>query len=689
MIGSQTTLFKNYKVIFCGISKNCINSIEHNLKFLENFSKLKKFDLSVIIVDSDSDDGTKEVINSYQNSIDEFYKFDLDGLESKYKNRIERIAISRNKCLEIARDLINDKKVIYIPLDLDMKIFKYVDIQKMESLIENSIKKDTINGTFPFSKPYYYDIFALRAKNWINYNAQFIARRYKKFFKLGSFVVNYFLIFRKQIGYKKFIKKKNIVVYSAFGGIGIYNLKNNIVDFKYEISKKYPEDISEHIFFNSKFKDLKIDPTWIVEAPKEHLEYKNLTLINKLFYFFKSFYFDLSNVFKFDNRNSILKDLIILSKLIFLKNKFNIKNKTSIIVTASDETHFKYLVKFIDKFKSYKKNNKKDRLLVFNLGMSDSQINYLKDNIYVELRDFNFKEYPDFFSWRLKEHNYKLGGFSWKPAILNELIYEEVDFLIWFDSANLFSKKLTLFKTFILLNGFVSFYSSGNIKRWTHYNALKNLNLQSENDFLNMKNLTGGILGFNLQNKKVINFLNNWHILCSDIKNIFPKNSNINDHRHDQAMLSIEYHKTFSAELIAHSKLLGISTQNWSNKILYFYDLRILNDTKYYDIYYNFLNKSTFGNSRAKILILFEQSNLDKIPLRLFFSKKIILFVLENNLNKNNYLKKILTYKIFINKKNDISLKHNVIYISENEYNPKEIISIIDSEYYSIFGEQQ
>lgn len=689
MIGSQTTLFKNYKVIFCGISKNCIDSIEQNLNFLKNFSKLKKFDVSVIIVDSDSDDGTKEVINSYQKSINKFYTYDLDGLESKYKNRIERIAISRNKCLEIARGLINDKKVIYIPLDLDMKIFKYVDIQKMESLIENSIKKDTINGTFPFSKPYYYDIFALRAENWINYNAQFIARRYKKFFKIGSFIVNYFLIFRKQIGYKKFIKKKNIVINSAFGGIGIYNLKNNIIDFRYETSKKHPEDISEHILFNNKFKDLKIDSTWIVEAPEEHLEFKNLTFKNKLIYFFKSLYFDLLNLFKFDNQITILKDLIILSKLIFQKNKLNIKNKTSIIVTASDEIHFKYLVKFIDKFKLYKKKNKKDRLLVFNLGMSDSQIRYLKNNNYVELRDFNFKEYPDFFNWRLKDHNYKLGGFAWKPAILNELINEEVDFLIWFDSANLFSKKLSLFKTFILLNGFVSFYSSGNIKRWTHYNALKNLNIETENNILKMKNLTGGILGINLQNKKALNFLNNWYILCSDIKNIFPKESNINDHRHDQAMLSIEYHKTFSAELITHSKFLGISTQNWSNKILYFYDLRILNDTKYNNIYYHFLNRSTFGNSRAKLLILFEQSNLAKIPLRLFFSKKIILFVFENNLNKNNYLKKILTYKIFINKKNNISLKHNVIYLNKNEFNPKEIISIIDSEYYRISGEQQ
>ena len=75
----------------------------------------------------------------------------------------------------------------------------------------------------------------------------------------------------------------------------------------------------------------------------------------------------------------------------------------------------------------------------------------------VELKVFNFEKYPDFYSWRLKEHNFKLGGFAWKPAILVELADESADYLIWFDSANLFYKNLFLFKLFIEINGFLAF----------------------------------------------------------------------------------------------------------------------------------------------------------------------------------------------------------------------------------------
>ena len=84
---------------------------------------------------------------------------------------------------------MNNEDVIYIPLDLDMKLFKYIDFKNFENLIMYCLKKDNLNGIFPFSKPFYYDIFALRAENWVNYNSQFIVRRYKKYIKIGSFLL--------------------------------------------------------------------------------------------------------------------------------------------------------------------------------------------------------------------------------------------------------------------------------------------------------------------------------------------------------------------------------------------------------------------------------------------------------------------------------------------------------------------
>ena len=75
------------------------------------------------------------------------------------------------------------------------------------------------------------------------YNSQFWVKRLKKYLKIGSFFYNYFLIFRHQIDLK-FKIKYNII--SAFGGMGIYNLLNQVEET--ELNENYPED-TPVIFF--------------------------------------------------------------------------------------------------------------------------------------------------------------------------------------------------------------------------------------------------------------------------------------------------------------------------------------------------------------------------------------------------------------------------------------------------------
>ena len=124
-----------YNIYICGISKNCIENIEKNLRFLEDFSKNTTYSSKIIIVDSDSNDGTKDVIEKYRNK-DNFIINELDGLEEIYTNRIDRILVSRNKCLEIISAINNQNKIIYIPIDLDLDLFKYVTVEKISQLIE-------------------------------------------------------------------------------------------------------------------------------------------------------------------------------------------------------------------------------------------------------------------------------------------------------------------------------------------------------------------------------------------------------------------------------------------------------------------------------------------------------------------------------------------------------------------------
>ena len=175
---------------------------------------------------------------------------------------------------------------------------------------------------------------------------------------------------------------------------------------------------------------------------------------------------------------SYISDFALVIK-IFLKNILNLGKINSIeftLVTASDEKHYNYLLNFINNFERIQKN-KFNKLIIFDLGLSSQQHQTLLENKKLEVRKFPFEKYPKYFGLRLEEHKNKIGGFAWKPEIINILKNEGINYLIWLDSATVFHNNLLLFKIFIYEYGFASFNSTGNIKQWTHPSVLKDLNL--------------------------------------------------------------------------------------------------------------------------------------------------------------------------------------------------------------------
>lgn len=285
------------KIIFCGLSKNCGSTLINNIEFINKFIKFyKDVDIRSIIVESDSTDGSFEYLKSLQSSsnIELFIK---NGLEQKISSRIERIAICRNVGLDYIKNNFSDlDNIIYIPYDNDIDLFDNISEDNFMSLIENLITNKNIKGIFPISKPFYYDIFALRAKGWVDYNAQKIVGKLKRNIKIFSFIWNYIFIFRNQLPPNKI---KILDVKSAFGGIGIYELKHlNRSDLNYVVSKNDKDFYSEHIEFNKKFNGLRIKPEWIIEAPLQHVEYKSLTFLGKMKYVLKTIKYDFQNLNK-------------------------------------------------------------------------------------------------------------------------------------------------------------------------------------------------------------------------------------------------------------------------------------------------------------------------------------------------------------------------------------------------------
>jgi len=287
-------------LIICGLSKNCLETTKKNLDsliYLNNSSN--NLNIQLVIVDSDSNDGTKDFLQEVSHKNNFITVINEDGLEKIYDSRIQRISHCRNLCLDVIKNKKFYQSFIYIPMDFDIDHFKITSPKEFVELAKRFEKDNNIDAIFPVSHPFYYDIFALRAVGWVTINSQLVSTKLKKYLRLGSFLWNYIFIFRKQWSPDK-IKNKKIKIISAFGGSGMYKLDNiKLEKIKYSFSQKDTDFISEHIFFNEYFDNLKIKSNWILPAPQEHLSYKSLNIKGKINYFLRTIKFDLKNFFNF------------------------------------------------------------------------------------------------------------------------------------------------------------------------------------------------------------------------------------------------------------------------------------------------------------------------------------------------------------------------------------------------------
>ena len=283
---------ENVKVFFCGLSKNSDEILIKNLEFLENYIIHGKFDSNLIIVDSDSNNEIKELLSNKSKNNEKITSINEDNLDVTIPSRIKRIAYCRNLCLKIVYENNDKLNKIYIPCDLDVDLFSQINFEFLDDLISQSVKHENSFALFPVSIPKYYDILALRSKNWVNFNSQLVNSKFKKIIKIGSFFWNYLFVFRYQWTVEK-IRKRKVKINSAFGGIAIYNISALNEKVFYDYSKSNTEFISEHLSFNHYFSEKKMDTNWIVKAPQEHIYFHTLSRSDKINYFFKTLKYDI------------------------------------------------------------------------------------------------------------------------------------------------------------------------------------------------------------------------------------------------------------------------------------------------------------------------------------------------------------------------------------------------------------
>lgn len=231
---------KNKKVIFATTvrnpGKNFKKSIEKFFNIGQNFQ-----DFEIIIIESDS--SNHKYLKPFENQ-NRFVVKKLGNLQKNIKNghlRTERISFSRNHYLKYIKEHPEKNFDYLIVFDSDgvSNLINYVKIK--EALL---IKEDW-SAQFANQLIYYYDIFALRAKNWVEENYKLSRDKYiKNNMSPKKAILNSLTNKILHIS----TKKNLIPVESAFGGFGIYKV-NRIGSSQY-IGNVNGESICEHVPFN-------------------------------------------------------------------------------------------------------------------------------------------------------------------------------------------------------------------------------------------------------------------------------------------------------------------------------------------------------------------------------------------------------------------------------------------------------
>lgn len=203
-------------------------------------------------------------------------------------------------------------------------------------------------------------------------------------------------------------------------------------------------------------------------------------------------------------------------------------------ISGASSNHFKTLNQFLNLFEKYRKNDY--RLIVFDLGLNENELNQIKNNFPGNIyRKFDYENYPDWFNI-----NINAGEYAWKPNIIYNICEEFRGIVVWFDSGTYIKHDLTNYIDFIKKNSFHTPISGGAIERWTYpttYNYFKNYNYERT-----YSSRAGGCVGLNYDIGWVKNLIKEWKDY-SNIKDcIAPEGSNRDNHRQDQTILSILFY---------------------------------------------------------------------------------------------------------------------------------------------------
>ena len=276
----------------CAPVRDCSHSLIPNINgFQSLLNQQWTHKIVLIIGENNSTDGTRDILRDLKISSNNFV-VDLvfwPCLDSVYNSRVSRIAFCRNQLLQRAKDLAKADQSnvsLYIAADFDLDLTSLMSSGSFRQACRD-VADEQVDALFPFSLPFYYDIYALRAPGWCPYDSTSKIEKYscrRKVKTLELLASLWFLARHQRICPEK---TSRFPVQSAFGGMGIYSMKK-VCDSS-AVYAVYPRpgreasdvdnEICEHVSFNSYFSEKFVDSGLNLLAPMEHLVLRKLSLL--------------------------------------------------------------------------------------------------------------------------------------------------------------------------------------------------------------------------------------------------------------------------------------------------------------------------------------------------------------------------------------------------------------------------
>ncbi len=199
------------------------------------------------------------------------------------------------------------------------------------------------------------------------------------------------------------------------------------------------------------------------------------------------------------------------------------------IVTGASENHALPLRRFL---RSALDHEPETEVIVYDLGLSGEHRALIAKRF--PLRRFDFKSYPPYF-----DISVNTGEYAWKPTILNEVAAErQGNIVCWMDAGIIITEPLKRLRSAVALNGFYSPIGYWYFGDWVHPGMLKFFNLAPDWRYYSWT-LAAGIVAIDTRRPRARKLLGDWARYAAIKECIAPPGSNRQNHRQDQALLTL------------------------------------------------------------------------------------------------------------------------------------------------------